>query len=58
MMYGQCKWSVIGAWVSDKHLPATKIVIRTTDDRETGQVDRTSLFLIETEIEGSVDNSP
>ena len=58
MMYGQCKWSVIGAWVSDKRLPATEIVIRTTDDRETGQVDRTSLFLIETEIEGSVDNSP
>ena len=52
------KWSVIGAWVSDKHLPATEIVIRTTDDRETGHVDRTSLFLIETEIQGSDDNSP
>lgn len=51
---GQCKWSVIGGWASDKRLPATKRAIRATDDRETGQVDRTSLFLIETEIPGHV----
>ena len=49
---GQCKWSVIGSWVSDKRLPATKMVI--TGPWWQGnwtQVDRTSLFLIETEIQ-------
>ena len=51
-MWSLCKWSVIGGWVSDKRLPATKRVM-------TGlwwqgnwtQVDRTSLFLIESEIQ-------
>ena len=51
-MWSLCKWSVIGGWVSDKRLPATKRVITGPWwQGNSTQVDRTSLFLIESQIQ-------